>query len=66
MIKISLLKFTPCSLVKCCAGEVREKISWTDRVRNEVLHTVEEKKSSPYKIKRRPTVLVIRGAGTAF
>jgi hypothetical protein len=30
-----------------------EKISWTDRVRNEVLHTVKEERNILYTIKRR-------------
>jgi len=31
------------------------EISWTDRVRNEALHRVEEHRNIPQKIKRRKT-----------
>jgi hypothetical protein len=30
-----------------------EKISWTDRVRNEILHRVQEEKNTLYTIKRK-------------
>ena len=39
--------------MKCKAGEVIEKISWTDRVRNEVLQRVKEERNILHKIGTR-------------
>jgi hypothetical protein len=35
-----------------------EKISWADRVRNEVLHRVKEERNVVHKIKRRKTKFI--------
>jgi len=43
-----------------------EKIDWTDRVRNEVLHRVKEERNVVQIIKGRRTKLVTCCEGTAF
>jgi len=45
---------------------VMEKISWTDCVRNEVLHSVNEDRNIFHIVKRRKAVLVTSRVGTAF
>jgi len=43
-----------------------EKISWTDRVRNEILHRGKERRNILHTIKRTVILLVTSCVGTAF
>jgi hypothetical protein len=55
--------------LKCGDAGGGEKISWTDRLKNEeVFHTVKEERNILHAIKRRKgiTGLVISCVGTAF
>jgi hypothetical protein len=54
-----------CKVSKC--GGRMEKISWTDRVRNEeVLHRVKKERNILHEIKRRLIGLVTSCVGTVF
>jgi len=58
-------KYLRSSQLWCCRR--MEKISWTDRVRNEVLERVKEERNILNTLKRRKTIWIVHSCvGTAF